>query len=515
MSQPETASPPLEAPIVAVVLFEDRAQVTRRATLELEPGAHRLVVRPITPLLADRTLQLDGPEAVRLDEARVRRTWRIGLDEDRPDEAELKRRRQQLQDQITLRREALAGVERRRQMLARATTLLVDDLNRQLPRARELESRWREELEQLWEALGETDLRWLEGRHELADLDRRLEELEQEGQASIPPAPTLDAQLELELEVLESGAHQVELEYTVPCALWRPIHRATLGGGDVTFECEAALWQATGEDWPEVDLRFSTARPTQRSEPPRLEDDLLRAQRRRERKVAVSLRETEVASTGEGMARRARGLPGVDDGGETRLLQGSVRTSVASDGRMRRVPISSFTAAADLDRICCPELSTLVHLRSHQTNEGAQPLLAGPVTLLRDSGYVGQTTIPFVAPGERFVLGWGSDDGLRLRREARRQREQARISGRQKLTTTVELSLSNLSARPAAFTVTERVPVSEIDKVDVELDRDQTSPPAKPDDQGMLSWSVELPGHGTKTLKLRYTLLATGSVEGL
>ena len=71
--------------------------------------------------------------------------------------------------------------------------------------------------------------------------------------------------LVIDVTVKDRGDYRISLDYMVPCALWRPIHRATLDGGSLLFECEAAVWQATGEDWREVALSFSTARPTQRS----------------------------------------------------------------------------------------------------------------------------------------------------------------------------------------------------------------------------------------------------------
>jgi uncharacterized protein (TIGR02231 family) len=276
------------------------------------------------------------------------------------------------------------------------------------------------------------------------------------------------------------------------------------------------VWQATGEDCVDVELLFSTARPTQRAEPPQLTDDRLRVQRRAEKQVQVGVREETIGTTGEGaeVAREAT-LPGVDDGGETRTLPASSRASIASTGRLHRVPVFAFDAPAEVDRVSRPERSPLVHLRSRQANASPHPILAGPLELLRESGFVGRGEVTFVAPGERFVLGWGADDGLRVSREQQEEREAARLTGRQTITRTVVLSLSNLEALPASFTLEERVPVSELEQVKVELDEKRTAPAARPDAQGIVSWAITLPPRGTKTVTLVYRLLASGSVQGL
>ena len=519
-----TSAPPsttiVEAPVASVKLLEDRAQVTRKARVRLAPGPHRLVVDGVTPLVADRTLRATIASAAapgpRLDEARVRRGW-LAEPEVRPNDGgpHLDRQRE-LSDELESRQEALAGLQKRRGLVEKAVRLFVDALNRELPRAREPdEARWTS-LEDLYASLDGLDREWLDRRSAIETISRELAGLLVRQRAGDRSEHRLTASIELDLEALAEGEHDLEVAYTVPCALWRPAHRATLRGGEVRFECEAAVWQATGEDWNDVLLSFSTARPTQRSAPPILADDLLVLQRRRERRVEVEVREATIATTGEGMAsRESRGLPGVDDGGEPRLLDAGVRTSVRSDGLMHRVPVFSFAAQAEVDRVCCPELTPLVHLRSRQANASKQALLAGPVTLLRTSGYVGRSTIDFVAPGEQFAIGWGSEDAVRVRREVREHRERSKLTGKQTITREIELSLSNLDDQPMDFVLNERIPVSEIDKVTVQLVAGETSQPTSVDDRGIVAWKVVLPPHGTRTIALAYTVTAAGAVQGL
>ncbi len=44
------------------------------------------------------------------------------------------------------------------------------------------------------------------------------------------------------------GKVAVRLSYLVPCAVWRPAYRASLGADSVRLESEAVVWQRTGED---------------------------------------------------------------------------------------------------------------------------------------------------------------------------------------------------------------------------------------------------------------------------
>jgi len=390
-------------------------------------------------------------------------------------------------------------------------------VNRELPHAEAPEPRWQDDLDAAMEEVRAAADALLAARVALEDVHDRLATVRLRATTDWRVEHELAAEIVVDVSVTTAGEHTLTLDYVVPCAMWRPIHRAALGPvaaneADLRVACEAAMWQATGEDWHDVELSFSTARPTQRAEPPALSDDRLRAQRRVERRVVVEVREQAIATTGEGAGAEAPELQGVDDGGEVRLLRAATRASVKADGRLARVPLFSAQGRAEVDRIARPERSPLVHLRSRQELRAPHPLLAGPVELLREGGYVGLAEIGFVAPGERFVLGWGGDESLRVGRRVDQRVEVGRVFGKQTVTRTVELFLSNLEDRPAAFRLEERVPVSEIADVQVQIDAKATRPAARPDEHGIVAWDVELPPLGTAEVKLVYEITAGADV---
>lgn len=515
----------LDAPVRRVTLLEDRAQVTRAGTLRLTPGSHRVKVVSVSPVIADRSVVARAPDGVRVDETRVVRQWRIGAAEKPADAAQLAEEMAKLGSEIRYRNLLLSVAVERLGSLDEASDLLVEGIARELPFAKQFDSSWETDLAALQKQARESDAAVRAARVELREMLSRLEAMRLRLASTGRVDHVFACDLEIELTVEGGGEHELTVDYMVPCALWRPIHRATLGGGpgNVRFECEGAVWQRTGEDWVDVDLSFSTARSTQRSEPPVMSDDWIRVEKKQERKTVVGVREEEIETTGEdqkpatgaGSGGGSPDLPGVDDGGETRRLGASRKATIPSDGRLYRVPIFAFDAPAEVDRIARPERSPLVHLRSRQANASKQPLLAGPLELLRESGYVGRGQIEFVAPGEKFAIGWGGEDSLRVKRERRTHRETGKLTGKQTITHTVELFLSNLAETAAAFRLEERIPVSEIEKVSVAIDEKETSPKAAADEQGIVGWSISLPPKGTQKVTLVYVLVASSDVQGL
>ena len=155
-------------------------------------------------------------------------------------------------------------------------------------------------------------------------------------------------------------------------------------------------------------------------------------------------------------------------------------------------------------------------------------LLAGPVDLVMASGYVGRTEIGFVAAGEKLALGFGPEADVRIHRSEARERDDAGLLGGWNVTTVrVALRLSNLGARPRVVVVTERIPISEVEQVEVHASapeaylledahgEDITQVTARAlDERGLVTWSVELPPHGRRAVTLEYKIKSQRGVAG-
>ena len=96
-----------------------------------------------------------------------------------------------------------------------------------------------------------------------------------------------------------------------------------------------------------------------------------------------------------------------------------------------------------------PEVSPTIHLRAVLRNSD-RPLLAGPVTLLRNGAHVGSGDVPYVGPGEPFEISFGSDDRMSFRYERRVEVEE-RMLGRDRPVYVHDLELS--STAPEAVRV--------------------------------------------------------------
>lgn len=529
-----TTAAPLEftAPVVEVTVLEDRAHVIRRAAVELGAGISRLKIAGVAPVLADKTLcaaiapagQKSGdPSRERVNDVRVRRA-RVVLEEERPERArELAAERERLSRRQAQLRAELDGVRRQIGNLEGVAGVTLQDIGVDVSHGLSEGAAWAAMLAQIAAQEEAARAQRLEREWELAEVEAELGRLQQRISATSRVSDAVSAEVVVEVWAASAGTYAVQVDYVVPGACWRPYHRAQLvelvKGKDpvLHFASEGCVWQNTGEDWHDVQLTFSTERPSLGTEPPQLTTEVLYTQRKSE-VVVVEAREQEVQTTGLGAAPKQRSaeLPGIDDGGEVLALRALARASVPSDGRPYRVPLMAFTSPTALEHVLMAELAEAVILKTTHVNRSQQPILAGPVDLVRGGGYVGRTSLLYIAPGENFAIGWGPDGAVRVQRSvAPAKEERGALSAWVSQAMQVEVRLSNLGPQERTIQITERVPVSEIDKVRIEVDAATTSDRARPDANGLVRWRVELPAFGRVRLSLGYIIRKHADVVGL
>jgi len=520
----------VDLPVASVTLLEDRAHVVRRGSLALASADERIQIERVAPVITDKTVAVTVIEGTaKVVDARVKRRALIRLrDGDRvAEEDQLGPERAALSREIEALDLDRQRVQADRDLLLRQAAALEQVASFTLADMAE-DAAWGDELgpdaaaRMADTAAEERALvdQLIERERALDEIDRKLERLGLRVAAMERPDTEERADLEIDLSGAAGSACELRVDYVVPGACWRPWHTARLDGSGVEIATDACVWQNTGEDWRGVELILSTERASLGAEPPRLATDLLRATRKSEQLV-VQAREQEIDTAGlggggEGGGRAARELPGIDDGGEVIALRAPERATVPSDGRPYRVRLASFTAEAETQLVAFPELAPVVLLKSTQQNKGAEPLLAGPVDLVRSSGLVGRTSILFVAPGERFDLGWGPEADLRLSREVDVLEEKSRmLSSWIERDTRIRVRLSNLGGTARKLVVTERVPISEIEKVKVEVDPSRTTGKQRPDENGFIRWTVDLAAFAHQELELTYQLKKHEDVRGI
>lgn len=513
---------PIPLPVTAVTCLEDRAQIERTTVLDLRAGVQRLRLGPVSALAVDRTLhaELTADHPATVLDARIIRTWTPRGPLPDADDSALRLRVHAIQEERSALERRCDRLRARLDVLGRLAADLLREIGEGAGHGETDTARWSAELDRVDEERDTHSERLRAAEAQLKVLATELREAERAIELSEQRPAELIAHVELTVEAAVDGPARLRLTHLTACALWRPAYRAVLDGDSLTLETDAMVWQRTGEDWSDVRLTLSTARSASSTEPPRLVADRLALTDRspaERHTVAVELREEEIAELGP---TPVLGLPGVDDGGRTRVLHSPSPVSVPADGHAHRVPLSVATTAARSEYTCSPELSPLVTHVVRCDNPAEHALLAGPVDLIGAGGFVGRGTLDFTAPGAPLHLAFGSHDDYRVLRDLEEHRDTTTMTQRTTVTRTVRLHLSRFSAPgeqgEQVVALRERIPVSEVSAVEVRLRKEACSPaPDAVDTEGIARWDIPLPPNGRRTVTLVYELSASGKVTGL
>ena len=335
-----------------------------------------------------------------------------------------------------------------------------------------------------------------------------------------------------ELEARQAGTLTLRLSYLVSGASWRPSYRATLDAatGEVSLVSEGVVRQQTGEDWNRVALRLSTASPARGVAPPQLAPLLLRPMDVRE--FGRSLPDGDGnPNVGGQRARDFQNVialaPGVSD--EVRsvpvsaeLLEAEVvhsaynvafevpgRSDVPADSADHRVVLRQESLPGTLSYRTTPAIEPAAFLTSVVQAPAQYPLLSGAMRVLAGGTYLGVYILPETAPGAELLVPFGRDNRIKVDRVRQPQdRSLEGVTGKtRQIAYEFKTKLENLRDQEVTVTLEDRVPVSEDERLIVELGKATTpNSTASKTRPGVMLWKLTLSPREKKDIVLAYTV---------
>lgn len=502
-------------PAKRITLMEDRALVEHQGDVILTAdGIQRICISGLPSVMTDKTLRIEVSGAEFLD-ASIDRKWiEQPAQDDTASKTALQLQRDELIRELAILNDTVSRLVVYQNLLDQTRADLVRTIEENTGCGKTDFDVWRAQLNELSSKSTSNDNALLDTKTKINQLTNKKNGVESAINKTEQPIRTIGTLLNITIN--GSGTIAILFSYIVPCAMWRPIYRATLENNVVTFDADAMVWQSTGQDWKDVSLQFSTARPSLGTNPPDITDDRisLRPKTTQEKKViSVTMREEDISSNGE--SGNSSEMAGLDDGGEVRMLQAQSNTDIPGDGKPYRIPLFSFVSDATTQRYCPSVLSRNVFTCAKFTNRSNQVLLAGPVDLIRKYGLIGKSQIRFTAPGEPIKMSFGILDEIKIVRSVDEKTDESKLTGKRTTTSTVNLYISNTGAAPVQLTIDERVPVSEVKDVTIEILEKQCNPaPQSVSSEGIVTIAVDVAAHGTKTAVFVWQMVAARDVAG-
>ena len=523
----------LASAIGAVTVYQDRAVVTRNAASELAAGEHELVLENLPVSLQENSLQVSANstgQATLLD-VKVRDAYR-------PDTANTRVREIEAQiDKLQARQAALddeaAVLDNQRELVLMmqrgATEPSKDGARLTLDELKAIQALSADSLATALAGLRRVAEQKTTLARELAALQSQLGQVRGElGRRS--------KTVTLRVNLARPGKLDLAVSYAVAGARWTPAYDARLRPADrnVDLGYFGVIRQNTGEDWNNVKLTLSTARPSLGGAAPTLRPWIIDvaapppppAAYAPAPAIAQAELQAKRAPRARAMEDAAAPLPEpapeaidvataqVQNAATSASFQIRNPATLLSDNTAQRVAIATANLPATLQYQATPALREAVFLTAQASNNTDFPFLAGPLNTFLDDAFVASSSMKAVMPGEKVELALGADDGISIKRQlVNRYTESTGFSGSGKrVTYEYKITVKNNKATKEQVTFKDRLPISRNEKIVVKLlspsDRD-----VKREEDGKLAWEWDLePGKSRETV-LKFSVDYPGDID--
>jgi uncharacterized protein (TIGR02231 family) len=504
------ATDPIGSSIAEVTVYADRARVTRSAAVDVSPGTSVLEFGGFPDGLDVNSLEVSGGSSSGVTIEGVDLRQSILTASVNPRVQEVEHELQQLQDQKSgLAAQKTLLNEKRLFFSSLSTgvgrgdkgTITVDEI-------REMYGYFGDEATKLSESIVGVEQNERKLDPEIDRVRRELEGLQSAANKS-------QKRILLSVKAAAQGEAQFLVRYVVPQAGWTPVYDARFDGtgGKVGLEYNAQVYQRTGEDWDNVKVVLSTARPSSAGRMPDLAPVTV------DYRTEVPLPAAAPDSFGsEKSAVAAKPRPIVEkmDVEQSRIEESGLSVSyrigpkvtIPSDGQPHRTNVTILPLEGKPEYVATPKLEPAAFLKLHVTNGSDTPLLPGPMNLFREGEFVGNTSMSLIQSGAEFDLYAGRDDAIKIQRKdiLNKRSETGLINRRSVEERRFQITVQNFRANPIRIAISDQQPVSGNAEIVVNQTSFSAQPAAVDKLTGKIVWNVDLAPKEKKVIEFGYTI---------
>lgn len=494
--------------ITTVTVYPDRAMTTRTAGLALKPGSYVVSFDNLPTLIQDDSVRVEGKGSagVTIVGLEVKRVFLEQSGEKRIREIDDEIRSLERQSGVLDAKKA--GLTSQRAFLDSIRVAWGDRISKELAIGRPTSA----ELLDASSFVGsgvtriEEQSRELEaGKQQIKD---KIDALRRQRNETSGSRRKESKSVEITLEVSREGEFSLNLSGVTSQAWWEPAYDVRLDqdGKTAGLTFRALVRQQTGEDWKDVELNLSTARPSAGGAPPELYPwrvsfyhpmpmaaPVMSAPSPARVKFGRST--SEAVEYGSAEAKQGEAVPAEYLTAEVHGEQSSVSfrvprsADVPSDNSQHNNIIAIEQLPVSLEFMAVPKLSPFVFLTSEIINKASYPLLPGRVNIFTGNTFAGSSQLKKVAAGEKFDMFFGTDDQITVKREELKQHKEAGLFGKNRMSYRYRIEVGNFRGESRTITVRDQIPLSGDSEIKVSLDE----PSIKPDeikDDGRLTWKL-------------------------
>jgi uncharacterized protein (TIGR02231 family) len=518
----------VETQIIAATVYTSQALVTRRGAVELKIEDKILIINhlPVTIVADSFRVSGSGRISVRLLGVSLEKTYTSEPVAARV--AQLTQHIEELESEMSYLRSQLDGLALQSRFIEGLREKTEEPFAQSISRRNLSLSETMDFVNFIGSQYTEYGIATRDCNNRKNEIEKELTALRQQLQQIQTPHPKESFKLVIPIETTESGEFDLEVSYVVQDASWTPLYdlRVNTNNSIIHLGYFAEVTQNTGEDWDNVVLTLSTAKPGLGTLPPKPEPWYIGVQ---EFNYSRRLRAEHAFSAPVPMVVRAASGQDEDDydgqkeiatsiieaetvtaevvqEGSVVLFEISRNTSIPSDCAAHKTTIFNDEFSCQFEYVAMPRLVSFAYLQAKVKNPtNGATLLPGKANIFRNNTFVGTTQLENIAPGQEFTVNLGIDEGLKIKRElVERQVDKKLIGNDRKITYAYRLIVTNLLDREAKLKLIEQIPKSRHEQIKVKLIR--SNPQIQVGEMGILEWVLGLAPQGKQELFYQFAV---------
>lgn len=509
----------IDAPIVAVTLYTDRARLTRKSKISLTPQETKLIIAGLPTTILTDSFRVTGQGTISV---KIKGVTTETIFSDRipiARIAELDRQIKNLQIQAESQQNQLSSLQLQlnfikqlseKSQIREPLDLLKQEFNL-------------EKTQELLKFIGDKYLALAENITAIEQKKRLLNEqilaLEKQKESLHTPEDNKSLNLIIAVETSETGLFELETSYIVTGASWSALYDLQVNTFDrgLNLAYLAQVQQNTGEDWTNIALSLSTAKPGLGSLPAKIPPlyvsiaggnttakaakmprELISSRKEIDEvvgtdKIEAAFEKLERNTQTKSSARAEVVAAKANNSGSALTFVVNGDSNIPSDGTPHKVTIFNDRYPCKLNYLAIPRLVSFAYLEAVITNPASGvTLLPGKANIFRENTFIGTTDLENIAPNQEFKLNLGIDERWKIDRELiQRQVDKKIIKNRRHITYAYRLRISNLFSHSASLKLIELLPVSRHEQLKVHLKA--INPKIKLGEMGILEWNLTIP----------------------
>jgi uncharacterized protein (TIGR02231 family) len=528
-----------EHKITAVTVYPDRALVTRTGSVQLNAGVQSVVFEGLPLNLEEDSVRAKASSTGKLKiiGVEMRRDYK---------EVAMSAGTKQLQDDLTKLDDQIRALNDEKNDLQRRDVFL-DQIRNKVANQPNIEdgkpaSASVQNIEGLFQLYG-TETSKITNRQRdiefaLRDLNKqRGDKASQLALLQQPATPNTRSAI-VTVEATDAGSADLQVSYLIAGAGWQPQYDAYADPDTQKVELTyyGVVRQTTGENWDNVAMTLSSARPTSAARLPELGTWTIDFGGQAMDDLQEKDKETDAArmryiskSVAQGSANAAANVPmsepdaatapaapaPADASMETAEVRSlgpaatfvvAAKTSIPSDNQPHRNAISVQTLKGDWTYETTPKLVASAFLKTKVTNTSGGPLLAGEINAFLGNNFVGKSSIGLVAANATFDLFLGADENIKVTRtEGVAKEEVGGILSRMRVCKrSFTIEVENFKTTEASFKLRDQLPVSRNGQITVAVDQAEPAFKVRDENTGEVNWEFKLKPNAKQKITVEY-----------